>query len=69
MLRCVIWLILTDVSEMIFVPRLDTSVSINLTTGRIVSEDSHLHTGRCENLRSQVFYCPRYWSINNGILA
>jgi hypothetical protein len=50
MLRRVVWYIFTDVSEARSFS--ETSVSISQTTRCNIPEDSHLHTGCRENLKS-----------------
>jgi hypothetical protein len=58
MLRRVVSYKLTDVSKVIAlmmeaVSTFETSVNFNETRRRNISEDSHLHTRRRENLKSQ----------------
>jgi hypothetical protein len=67
----VVWEILTNVSEeltasiirvmsllmMEAVSSSETSVNIYQTTQCNISEDSHLHTRRCENLKSHLHIC------------
>jgi hypothetical protein len=54
MLHHVAWLKLTDISEAVNTS--ETSVSFYQTTRRNIPEDSDLHTGRREDLRSHLKY-------------